>query len=76
MYLEQWDISLDPFKQTVLTEIYICQRTQVRNKIHTEGVDVHISRSDKFGKLSNPLDVSPLPGGEFDCHVAYSLRAA
>ncbi len=29
MYLRQWDVSLDPIKQTVLTEAYIMQSTIV-----------------------------------------------
>ncbi len=29
----------------------------------------------KCGDPSNPLDVFTLPGGEFDCHVVYSLHA-
>ncbi len=30
-YLGQWDVSLDPIKQTVLTEVHIMQSTIVRN---------------------------------------------
>ncbi len=32
MYLGQWDVSLDPIKQTVLTEIHIMQSTLVYNR--------------------------------------------
>ncbi len=31
MYLGQWDVSLDPIDQTVLTDVHIMQRTIVHN---------------------------------------------
>ncbi len=31
MYLGQWDVSLDPIKQTILTEAHILQSTIVHN---------------------------------------------
>ncbi len=40
IYLGQWDVSLDPIKQTVLTEIHVMQSNIVHN-CSGEGGVVH-----------------------------------
>ncbi len=37
MYLGQWDVSLDPIKQTVVTEVYIMQSTITEDVLKSDG---------------------------------------
>ncbi len=41
MYFGHWDLSVDPIKQTVLTEVYIMQSTIVHNCSGRGGGVVH-----------------------------------